>query len=97
MRGHDGKLGGRPSPLAPTPSPSPSQFAAALTPPPPPAALPLQVMLQQNFQANERRRVKVPEKEMRQKAILYRLASWPNLTRPPPPPSPRPGWRRSPA
>mmetsp|Transcript_17564 Transcript_17564/g.57586 ORF Transcript_17564/g.57586 Transcript_17564/m.57586 type:complete len:142 (-) Transcript_17564:836-1261(-) len=37
-------------------------------------------MLQQNFQANERRRVKVPEKEMRQKAILYRLASWPNLT-----------------
>ena len=57
----------------------------------------LQVMLQQNFQANERRRVKVPEKEMRQKAILYRLASWPNLTRPPPPPSPRPGWRRSPA
>jgi len=39
-----------------------------------------EVMLQQNFQANERRRVKVPEKEMRQKAILYRLASWPNLT-----------------
>jgi len=40
----------------------------------------LEIMLQQNFEANERKCVKVSEKEMRQKAILYRLASWPNLT-----------------
>jgi len=39
-----------------------------------------EIMLQQNFEANERKCVKVSEKEMRQKAILYRLASWPNLT-----------------
>ena len=40
-------------------------------------------MLQQNFEANERagrKFAKVPKKEMMQKAILYRLASWPNLT-----------------
>lgn len=42
-----------------------------------------EIMLQQNFEANERpdrKFKKVSEKEMRQKAILYRLASWPNLT-----------------
>jgi len=39
-----------------------------------------EIMLQQNYEANERRVRKVPEKEMQQKAILYRLASWPNLT-----------------
>jgi hypothetical protein len=40
-------------------------------------------MLQQNFEANERagkKFAKVDPNEMRQKAILYRLASWPNLT-----------------
>jgi len=42
-----------------------------------------EIMLQQNFEANERKAgkfAKVSKKEMRQKAILYRLASWPNLT-----------------
>jgi len=42
-----------------------------------------EVMLQQNFEANERagnKFAKVDPKEMQQKAILYRLASWPNLT-----------------
>ena len=42
-----------------------------------------EIMLQQNFEANERsdrKFKKISEKEMRQKAILYRLASWPNLT-----------------
>ena len=39
-------------------------------------------MLQQNFEANERRdaRRKVSQDELNKKAILYRLASWPNLT-----------------
>merc|ERR1712129_560945 len=40
-----------------------------------------EVMLQQNFEANERagnKFAKVDPKEMQQKAILYRLASWPN-------------------
>jgi hypothetical protein len=40
-------------------------------------------MLQQNFEANERagrKFAKVSKEEMQQKAILYRLASWPNLT-----------------
>jgi len=42
-----------------------------------------EIMLQQNFEANERKAgkfAKVSKKEMQQKAILYRLASWPNLT-----------------
>jgi len=42
-----------------------------------------EIMLQQNFEANERKSgkfAKVSKKEMNQKAILYRLASWPNLT-----------------
>merc|ERR1719316_1683663 len=42
-----------------------------------------ETMLQQNFEANERETgkfAKVSKKEMNQKAILYRLASWPNLT-----------------
>jgi len=42
-----------------------------------------EIMLQQNFEANERKSgkfAKVSKKEMQQKAILYRLASWPNLT-----------------
>jgi len=39
-----------------------------------------EIMLQQNFEANERKFTKVSEKEMNQKAFLYRLASWPNLT-----------------
>ena len=40
-------------------------------------------MLQQNFEATERagrKFAKVSEAEMREKTILYRLASWPNLT-----------------
>ena len=40
-------------------------------------------MLQQNFEANERagrKFAKVSKEEMNKKAILYRLASWPNLT-----------------
>merc|ERR1712078_59841 len=37
-------------------------------------------MLQQNFEANERKFKKVSKDEMNKKAILYRLASWPNLT-----------------
>merc|ERR1719316_1750104 len=44
-----------------------------------------EVMLQQNFEANERagkKFAKVDPKEMQQKAILYQLASWPNLTQP---------------
>ena len=42
-----------------------------------------EVMLQQNFEANERssgKFAKVSKDEMNKKAILYRLASWPNLT-----------------
>ena len=42
-----------------------------------------ETMLQQNFEANERtgrKFAKVSEAEMREKTILYRLASWPNLT-----------------
>jgi len=42
-----------------------------------------EVMLQQNFEANERstgKFSKVSKDEMNKKAILYRLASWPNLT-----------------
>jgi len=39
-----------------------------------------EIMLQQNFEANERKFTKVSQKEMDQKAFLYRLASWPNLT-----------------
>jgi len=42
-----------------------------------------EVMLQQNFEANERETGKfsrVTKDEMNKKAILYRLASWPNLT-----------------
>lgn len=42
-----------------------------------------EIMLQQNFEANERagrKFAKVDPQEMQQKAILYRLASWPNLT-----------------
>jgi len=42
-----------------------------------------EIMLQQNFEANERagrKFAKVSKKEMQQKSILYRLASWPNLT-----------------
>jgi hypothetical protein len=39
-------------------------------------------MLQQNFEMNERRESKyrVSQDELTKKAILYRLASWPNLT-----------------
>lgn len=40
-------------------------------------------MLQQNFEANERtgrKFAKVSKEEMDQKRLLYRLASWPNLT-----------------
>jgi len=42
-----------------------------------------EIMLQQNFEANERETgkfAKVSKDEMNKKAILYRLASWPNLT-----------------
>ena len=42
-----------------------------------------EIMLQQNFEANERstgKMSKVSKDEMNKKAILYRLASWPNLT-----------------
>ena len=42
-----------------------------------------EIMLQQNFEANERgsgKFKKVSKDEMNKKAILYRLASWPNLT-----------------
>merc|ERR1719443_2269510 len=42
-----------------------------------------ETMLQQNFEANERstgKFTKVSKDEMNKKAILYRLASWPNLT-----------------
>eukprot|EP00900_Chrysochromulina_parva_P001480 jgi/Chrpa1/11332/Chrysochromulina_OHIO_Genome00016952-RA len=39
-----------------------------------------EVMLQQNFEANERTTVKQSKDEMNKKAILYRIASWPNLT-----------------
>jgi len=42
-----------------------------------------ETMLQQNFEANERagrKFAKVSKEEMQQKSILYRLASWPNLT-----------------
>jgi len=42
-----------------------------------------EIMLQQNFEANERETgkfSKVSKDEMNKKAILYRLASWPNLT-----------------
>jgi hypothetical protein len=42
-----------------------------------------EIMLQQNFEANERETgkfTKVSKDEMNKKAILYRLASWPNLT-----------------
>ena len=42
-----------------------------------------EIMLQQNFEANERGSGKfkrVSQDEMNKKAILYRLASWPNLT-----------------
>ena len=42
-----------------------------------------EIMLQQNFAANERKTgkfSKVSKDEMNKKAILYRLASWPNLT-----------------
>ncbi len=42
-----------------------------------------EIMLQQNFEANERGSGKfkrISKDEMNKKAILYRLASWPNLT-----------------
>ena len=42
-----------------------------------------EVMLQQNFEANERttgKLSKLSKDEMNKKAILYRVASWPNLT-----------------
>ena len=42
-----------------------------------------ETMLQQNFEANERstgKMAKISKDEMNKKAILYRLASWPNLT-----------------
>lgn len=42
-----------------------------------------ETMLQQNFEANERagkKLAKLSKKELQQKSILYRLASWPNLT-----------------
>jgi len=41
-----------------------------------------EIMLQQNFEANERRtgKSKVSQDELNKKSILYRLASWPNLT-----------------
>ena len=42
-----------------------------------------ETMLQQNFEANERKTgkySKISKDEMNKKAILYRLASWPNLT-----------------
>jgi len=41
-----------------------------------------EVMLQQNFEANEKKqgKFKASKDELNKKAILYRLASWPNLT-----------------